>query len=93
VVVPGLCHSREAEVYANGGIRSRGAHCGGARNGRSIGLRRPSNPLGARPAGQEGVEQMIKSLTEELRHVMVQLGVAGIDALTPDLLVTSAGRP
>jgi isopentenyl diphosphate isomerase/L-lactate dehydrogenase-like FMN-dependent dehydrogenase len=36
---------------------------------------------------------VIKSLTEELRHVMVQLGVAAIDELTPDLLVTSADRP
>jgi isopentenyl diphosphate isomerase/L-lactate dehydrogenase-like FMN-dependent dehydrogenase len=56
----------------------------------------PAKSWAARSAGRsprrghEGAEQVIKSLTEELRHVMVQLGVAGIDELTPDLLV---GRP
>jgi len=37
-------------------------------------------------AGQEGAQQVIKSLTDELAHVMVQLGTASIDKLTPDLL-------
>jgi 4-hydroxymandelate oxidase len=83
----------QAEVYANGGIRS-GEHIAAAlaMGARSVFVGRPILwALAA--AGQEGVEEVIKSLTEELRHVMVQLGVAGIDALTPDLLVTSAGRP
>jgi isopentenyl diphosphate isomerase/L-lactate dehydrogenase-like FMN-dependent dehydrogenase len=37
-------------------------------------------------AGQEGAQQVIKSLTDELAHVMVQLGTASIDELTTDLL-------
>jgi 4-hydroxymandelate oxidase len=37
-------------------------------------------------AGPEGAEQVIKGLTAELTHVMVQLGTATIDELTPDLL-------
>jgi 4-hydroxymandelate oxidase len=83
----------QAEVYANSGIRS-GEHIAAAlaMGARSVFVGRPILwALAA--AGQEGVEEVIKSLTEELRHVMVQLGVAGIDELTPDLLVTSAGRP
>jgi 4-hydroxymandelate oxidase len=40
-------------------------------------------------AGKEGAEQVIKSLTDELALVMVQLGAAHIDELTPDLLATS----
>jgi 4-hydroxymandelate oxidase len=83
----------QAEVYADSGIRS-GEHVAAAlaMGARSVFVGRPI--LWALAAGgQQGVVQVIKSLTEELRHVMVQLGVAGIDELTPDLLVTSAGRP
>ena len=39
-------------------------------------------------AGQEGAEQVIRSLTDELARVMVQLGAASIDELTPDLIAT-----
>ena len=37
-------------------------------------------------AGQEGAQQVIKNLTDELAHVMVQFGTVSIDELTPDLL-------
>ena len=39
-------------------------------------------------AGEEGAEQVIKSLTNELAHVMIQLGTASIDELTPDLIAS-----
>jgi len=31
---------------------------------------------------------VIKSLTNELAHVMIQLGTASIDELTPDLIAS-----
>jgi isopentenyl diphosphate isomerase/L-lactate dehydrogenase-like FMN-dependent dehydrogenase len=37
-------------------------------------------------AGPEGAEQVIKGLTAELTHVILQLGTATIYELTPDLL-------
>jgi 4-hydroxymandelate oxidase len=40
-------------------------------------------------AGQGGAEEVIKSLTDELVQVMVQLGVTNLDELTPDLLAPS----
>jgi 4-hydroxymandelate oxidase len=40
-------------------------------------------------AGQDGAEEVIKSLTDELVQVMVQLGATNLDELTPDLLAPS----
>jgi 4-hydroxymandelate oxidase len=37
-------------------------------------------------AGEEGVQQVIKGLTDDLAYVMVQLGAASIAELTPDLV-------
>jgi 4-hydroxymandelate oxidase len=40
-------------------------------------------------AGQDGADEVIKSLTDELVQVMVQLGATNLDELTPDLLAPS----
>jgi hypothetical protein len=103
VVVPGLHHPKPRPHRKACGARCREWRAWGIRSGEHVAA---ALAMGARSvfvgrpilwalaaAGQEGIEQVIKSLTEELRHVMVQLGVAGIDELAPDLLVTSAGRP
>ena len=79
----------QAEIYADSGIRS-GEHVTAAivMGARAVFVGRPVLwALAA--AGQAGAEQVIKSLTDELALVMVQLGAARIDELTPDLLATS----
>jgi 4-hydroxymandelate oxidase len=76
----------QAEIYADSGIRS-GEHVAAAiaMGARAIFIGRPALwALAA--AGQESAQQVIKSLTDELAQVMVQLGAASIDELTPDLL-------
>ena len=77
-----------AEIYADSGIRS-GDHIAAAiaMGARAVFIGRPALwALAA--AGQEGAEQVITSLTDELARVMVQLGAASIDELTPDLIAT-----
>jgi 4-hydroxymandelate oxidase len=76
----------QAEIYADSGIRS-GEHVAAAIaiGARAIFIGRPALWALA-GAGQEGAQQVIKSLTDELAQVMVQLGTASIDELTPDLL-------
>ena len=79
----------QAEIYADSGIRS-GEHVAAAivMGARAVFVGRPVLwALAA--AGEAGAEQVIKSLTDELALVMVQLGAARIDELTPDLLATS----
>jgi len=76
----------QVDVYADSGIRS-GEHIAAAitMGARAVFVGRPVLwALAA--AGPEGAEQVIKGLTAELTHVMVQLGTATIDELTPDLL-------
>jgi 4-hydroxymandelate oxidase len=76
----------QVDVYADSGIRS-GEHIAAAitMGARAVFVGRPVLwALAA--AGAEGAEQVIKGLTAELTHVMVQLGAATIDELTPDLL-------
>jgi 4-hydroxymandelate oxidase len=78
----------QAEIYADSGIRS-GEHIAAAiaMGARAVFLGRPVLwALAA--AGQEGAQHVIKSLTEELAHVMVQLGTASLDELTPDLIAS-----
>lgn len=80
--------SDHAEIYADSGIRS-GDHIAAAiaMGARAVFIGRPALwALAA--AGQEGAEQVITSLTDELARVMVQLGAASIDELTPDLIAT-----
>jgi 4-hydroxymandelate oxidase len=77
-----------AEIYADSGIRS-GEHVAAAiaMGARAVFVGRPALwALAA--AGQAGAEQVIKSLTDQLALVMVQLGAAHIDELTTDLLAT-----
>ena len=77
-----------AEIYADSGIRS-GDHIAAAiaMGARAVFIGRPALwALAA--AGHEGGEQVITSLTDELARVMVQLGAASIDELTPDLIAT-----
>jgi 4-hydroxymandelate oxidase len=77
-----------AEIYADSGIRS-GEHVAAAlaMGARGVFVGRPVLwALAA--AGEEGAEQVIKSLTNELAHVMIQLGTASIDELTPDLIAS-----
>jgi 4-hydroxymandelate oxidase len=79
----------QAEIYADSGIRS-GEHVAAAivMGARAVFVGRPVLwALAA--AGEAGAEQVIKSLTDELALVMVQLGAARIDELTPDLLAAS----
>jgi 4-hydroxymandelate oxidase len=76
----------QAEVYADSGIRS-GEHVAAAiaMGARAVFVGRPALwALAA--AGQEGVEQVIEGMTHELANIMVQLGTANIDELTPDLI-------
>jgi 4-hydroxymandelate oxidase len=78
----------QAEIYADSGIRS-GEHVAAAlaMGARAVFVGRPVLwALAA--AGQEGAEQVIKSLTDELALVMVQLGTTSLDELTPDLVAT-----
>ena len=78
----------QAEIYADSGIRS-GEHVAAAiaMGARAVFVGRPVLwALAA--AGQEGVEQVITSLTDELANVMVQLGAPTIDQLTADLIVS-----
>jgi 4-hydroxymandelate oxidase len=78
----------QAEIYADSGIRS-GEHVAAAlaMGARAVFVGRPVLwALAA--AGQEGARQVIKSLTDELAHVMVQLGTASLDELTPDLIAS-----
>jgi 4-hydroxymandelate oxidase len=77
----------QAEIYADSGIRS-GEHVAAAiaMGARAVFVGRPVLwALAA--AGQEAVEQVITSLTDQLANVMVQLGAPTIDQLTADLIV------
>ena len=68
----------QGEIYADSGIRS-GEHVAAAlaMGARAVFVGRPVLwALAA--AGEQGAEQVIKSLTDELAHVMVQLGTACI---------------
>ena len=76
----------QAEIYADSGIRS-GVHVAAAiaMGARAVFVGRPV--LWALAAGgEEGVQQVIKALTDDLAYVMVQLGAASIAELTPDLV-------
>ncbi|HEY6812100.1 MAG TPA: alpha-hydroxy acid oxidase [Propionibacteriaceae bacterium] len=77
----------QAEIYADSGIRS-GEHVAAAiaMGARAIFIGRPALWAPWPAAGQENAQQVIKSLTDELAQVMVQLGATSIDGLTPDLL-------
>jgi 4-hydroxymandelate oxidase len=75
-----------AEVYADSGIRS-AEHVAAALalGARAVFIGRPLLwALAA--AGAAGVSSVLEGLTRDLQQVMVQLGVANLDQLGPDLL-------
>ncbi len=75
-----------AEVYVDSGLR-RGEHVGAALalGARAVFVGRPALwALAA--AGPVGVRTVIQTVTEELAHLMIQLGAPSIADLTPDLI-------
>lgn len=75
-----------AEIYADSGIRS-AVHVAAAIAMGAVAVFVGRPVLWALvAAGEEGVQQVIKALTDDLAYVMVQLGAASIAELTPDLV-------
>jgi 4-hydroxymandelate oxidase len=73
----------QAEVYADSGVRT-AQHVAAAiaMSARAVFVGRPVLwALAA--AGQEGAEQVIKDLTDDLARVMIQIGAGSIAELTP----------
>ena len=82
-----------AEVYVDSGLRT-GEHVAAAlaMGARGVFIGRPALwALAAR--GEPGVRTLLEDLAVELRQVMLQLGVARTDDLSPDLIAPAPGRP
>lgn len=80
------------EVLLDGGIR-RGVDVARALalGARAVLIGRPYL-YGVAAAGQGGVEQILNVLATELRDTLVLLGLAGVDKLGPEVLVTPSHR-
>lgn len=79
----------EAEVYADGGIRTGSDVLTAlALGARAVFLGRPT-AWGLATGGAAGVDRVLSALTEELAHTMVLCGAGSLAEITPDLVVRS----
>jgi 4-hydroxymandelate oxidase len=84
----------EAEVYADGGIRSGSdVLCALALGARAVFLGRPT-AWGLTTGGADGVARVISGLTEDLAHTMTVCGLDDVRAVPRDTVVRApwAGR-
>jgi 4-hydroxymandelate oxidase len=81
----------DAEVYADGGIRSGSdALTALALGARAVFLGRPT-AWGLATGGADGVARVLGGLTEELAHTMAVCGLDDVRAVPPDTVVRSPG--